>query len=343
MNSDDYACNFRLFGNPPDIPTSQVTLSNGLRTVFRVGKQTGELFALTPFKLRNPAIRFRTFLHLIGPLAIVCVRVSNEGETSELVDLAFGGTLTIDSESLVPCFRIPTGVQCASRSYQASFVSSGEPLVVDSDAVWFGQSTDLSDSFWLNTTALSFSGDSTAVAISWQNRSVKPGETIVVSNLVRWGLGSHKPALDLSATSVPAFVDGPEMIEVNGAVVDRDGDSVSVVVVVDGDYSTLKVLEVDLPSGSVFKSRFRLNDFGVRLGVRNTSLYGIDSTEMISDGVSFATDCQWTVARATETAAVSPPASPTPSFTEGPRERRTMFLLESVLFTYFGSSEENPP
>jgi hypothetical protein len=293
------------------------------------------LFALTPFKLRNPAIRFRRFVHLVGPLALVCVRVSNEGETSELVDVALGGTLTIDGESLVPCFRIPTGFQCVSRLYQASAVSSSEPLVVHSDAVWFGQSTDLSYSFWPNSTALSFSGDSTAVAISWQNRSVKPGETIVLLNLVRWASGSHKPTLDLSATSLPAFVHGPEVIEVNGEVADRDGDSVSVVVVVDGDYSTMKVLEADLPSEFVFKSGFRLNDFSERTGIRDMSLYGIDSTGMISDGFSFVTDCQWTGARATRTPGMSPQVSPTLSFIEGWRERRRTFLLKSVILAYF--------
>jgi hypothetical protein len=204
-------------------------------------------------------------------------------------------------------------------------------MVVDADSVWFGSAADLPTSFWQNASALSFSDGSSAVSISWQNRRLLPSQTVVLSTVVRWGAGSQKPFLDLVSTTFPALIGASDLIEVDGTVNDPDGDSVSVVVVVDRDYSVLVVLAENLASGDALKSHFRLSDFGAAVGNHTVSFYAVDSTGMVSDEVAFRTECAWTGIRPTET----PLVVPTATFTEGLNPRRGFILLDAVLFSYF--------
>jgi hypothetical protein len=333
-DNDDYRYNFRLFGSCPDIPASVVSLSDGFRTLFRVGQQSGELFVLAPGKLRNPRVQFRTFVHVIGVVAIVSVKITNEGSLAQSVSVSIGAALSVDGESRVPCFVASNGFRCVDRSYRLSFVSFGEPLVANCDTYWIGDSADLAGSFWTNSSSLSFSGGPTGVSISWQDRLVGATESLVLSTIVHWGDGSQKPVLDLNCTSFPISVHASDFVDVNGTVFDRDGDSIWVLMVVNGDFTDLRVLASELPSGSVFTSGFRLSDFGVGLGHHTIGFYALDATGMVSENITFTTECVSAEVRPTQTPGRTPVESPTASFTAALQRRRRLVLFEAVLFAY---------
>jgi hypothetical protein len=246
VDGHDYRYNFRLFGGFPEESDLFMSLGDGFRTLFRVGTETGELFTLSSIGLHSRSVRLRTFVQVIGPVAIVSVRITNEGTASESVGVSIGGNLSLNGESQVPCFGVSNGLTCFDRWYSVTFSCFGESIGDRPDSLWFGDAETLSSSFWSDATLQAFTGGSTAIALSWQNRIVPAGKQLVLSTIVRWGAGSQRPILDLNGTSFPSIVYASTSIDVNCTVRDEDDDLVSIFAVADDDYSHLRVLQSEV-------------------------------------------------------------------------------------------------
>jgi hypothetical protein len=327
MDSEDYSFNFRLFGSPSLTSDTVVNLCDGFQTVFRTRELTGRLYVLAPTKVKTSNLQLRTFVTLIGPCAIVAAQISNLGVTAEMIDVSIAGNININGNEFVPCFRTVNGFSGIDAMYSVDFLARDHPIVADADSVWFGDSADLPNSYWINATHQSFSGSKAALSISWRNRTIGPKTSLALPTVLRWGTGSKPPTLTFNPLLNPLV--RSSALEVEGRVEDLDGDSVSILAVFDDDYSQPKVLQSALPSPAAFVLAMRLPDFLTELGLHNLSFVAVDATGTFSNVVSLTIDWQ-------PDAAHSPTVSSSPLFTPSSVDfRRRRLLMEGVFFAYF--------
>jgi hypothetical protein len=130
--------------------------------------------------------------------------------------------------------------------------------------------------------------------MSWQGETIEPGETILRSFVLTWGVGSEPPAINLEATAIPGSIFWEDTFTIAGSVTD-DSPSASIIIVFNNDLRTLVVLPTkivldDTGTGQI-SIPVRLEDCNIREGKHTLDVYAVDCTGEISDPWTFNVVC----------------------------------------------------
>jgi hypothetical protein len=222
-------------------------------------------------KFEDYGLIYRTFITLAGPVAIVTFRVSSISNVNQHANISLSTRLYLGN-STVTCsdFGNGTGFFATANSQRVNFFAHQTGLIANADAYWFGSNSDATRNLWSHINGTSYFGIA-GMSISWHRRLVPAHGEAVMSTLMSWGIPSDPPVLDINWPRWELAIEN-----VSGTIKWAAGDSVSILIVVNDDFS--RVLEVGtLPPGSTFAQDLHING-----GSRDVSVYAIDSTGAIS-------------------------------------------------------------
>jgi hypothetical protein len=158
-------------------------------------------------------------------------------------------------------------------------------MTIGADTYWFGSLSDQEHNKWNHVRVDNYTtGGNSGCAVSWKNRIVPAGETLVFSVVLTWGQDSKPPVLDMSATTIPDVVRIDDRLLLDGDVSDPDNDEFSVYGVVDRDYTNL----IYITKEPRIYVGITASDLGIDSGSHILEFYAIDVTGTFSSPSSFS-------------------------------------------------------
>jgi hypothetical protein len=167
-----------------------------------------------------------------------------------------------------PCVDLGNGDGFVTVGAPLPFIfhARRHPFSVDIDTYWFGDYDIWLENRWNQVTDTHFLGDWSAMSLSWQNRYVPGGGRTILTTVITGVRGSSSPTLDLSSTTIPSSVDWVGFLTISGRATDADGDSVTIIAVLDANPSAGSQIAVYILSGTEFSAPLALIDNGVETG-----------------------------------------------------------------------------
>jgi hypothetical protein len=205
-------------------------------------------------------------------------------------------------------FEDMTGFRYGNSPVFANLHLRNWPLVTDADTYWFGEMYGRVPGYWTMTSTNNYDYFQALVPYfswSWQNRTIGPNSTMLLSSFQVFGAGSTPPVLDLSATQIPSVVFWEDELYLKGQLNDVDSAHGSLLLVYDNDTFEMRVHPQRVETNKAFTLPFRLNESNTRQGYHTLRVYGVDESGELSEPVSFSMEC----------IAPTPPCSRTPTAT----------------------------
>jgi hypothetical protein len=254
--------------------------------------------------------RIDTKVTTLGPLAIVAIKI--ESALDDTIDVSIQAALAIDGVESSSCAKSPSsGFYSEGNSHSLAFLCTDHPMVVDASAYWFGSTLGRFDQNFSQVEVDSFSGEPSAMSVSWHSVDVKSHQPTVLSTVIRIGSGSTHPTLTIQQLEIPAGLPQQGSFRVTGVYTDSDDDSGTIVLVIDFDYTNIVPIEIDLVSGLTFDREISIGSLNLANGSHDVQFYAIDSTGMVSS-------CYSSSLYIGNPPSQSPPETQTPTETQSP-------------------------
>jgi hypothetical protein len=156
------------------------------------------------------------------------------------------------------------------------FICRNHPLVVNVSTFWLGEYDEWMNHFYDN---LSYHSGldkfrNSAMAISWQNRSLPAHGREVLSIIVKWrNQPASRPILLID--DLPSSVSTNDSLSVRGQVNVSNDESVHVAAVLDCDYG--HVVEIGVVPHGVFEAVLLLSHFAAEPGHHNLTFHAVSA------------------------------------------------------------------
>lgn len=124
-----------------------------------------------------------------GKALKITYRIENTGTSTEILSLAGGSDVQIGNNDGAPMERLSDdrGFKMYNGDNQFNFFGINTVDVVNVDTFWFGNLSDLYYNYFVQQTEQSISNVDAAMAYSWHNKTIAPGQTRNFSVLI--GIG----------------------------------------------------------------------------------------------------------------------------------------------------------
>jgi len=171
----------------------------------------------------------------------VAYKITNNSTVTKTVGVASFADIMIGGNDYAPIVNLSgnKGFTMTGDGHVFKFLARNTYSVTDVDAYWFGQYQVVESRKWSTSYTFDYSsagdrrGDS-AMAYSWQNRTLAPGQSLDLSVLIGVGQLNNPPTITANNFAKSTYYPG-EVVNVYGTVNDVDtGDVVSVKYAVDG-------------------------------------------------------------------------------------------------------------
>jgi hypothetical protein len=197
--------NFNLLGRTDDSEQNAIEISSsGFRTAVVDGLGNYHYIIWRESYLTTSDLFIETHITLMGAAALCVFTLANQANTTQSVSAALFCDLRVNGADGAACHAFSSGNGFYARADSAvvNFFVSNHPLVTDVDTFWFGPYQNWMTSLWSQTGETSVSGVDTAMAMSWTDRLVAPGERLVLSTVITWRVGGEprsEPRFDVNA------------------------------------------------------------------------------------------------------------------------------------------------
>jgi hypothetical protein len=182
---------------------------------------------------------------------------------------------------------IRTGMTISDYARNITLILSNRPDVTPVSTFWFGYFGSMDANRWSQSLVDSFSGFDSACAFSWQSVVVPAYGTVNLVFIIQSIPKSDPPVLDMSSTSLPASVHHTSSITLIGTATSQVFETnIALVGVVDNDLANRRsVWGSSIVSGSLFSISVPAETIGG--GYHTFTVYAVDSTGAVSEGLSF--------------------------------------------------------
>jgi hypothetical protein len=145
---------------------------------------------------------------------------------------------------------------------------------------------------WRQVVQDRFWGRDSAMAFSWQNISIQPGETVPRMAVLKFGLPyMNNLTLSLDQSRLPQDVANMDSFDLTAyAASDNHHANVSIFIAADYNYSNGQRLPGPFPVNQVFTFTVTVQTFGFGPGVHEYLVCAVDDVGTISNGFFLTTD-----------------------------------------------------
>jgi hypothetical protein len=277
--------NFNIVGRTDDADQRVIQVAySGFRTLIRDDLGFNYYLYNREPQTTTSNLLCETHITLVGAAAVCVFAIHNQAEATQSVSVALSLDLLVNGADNAPCYEFAArnGFYAMGEASRLNFYVASHPLVVDADTYWFGPYQNWSISIWNQSTWSEFSGADSAMSMSWQNRPIAPGQRLVLSTVLTWGLGSSNPTLNVGSMSIPNPINWEANFTVSGTATDPEGRPLTIIIVADGDYSRLKKLGNYIASGAAFSYQANFRELEIRGGEHLLEVMAIEITGAVS-------------------------------------------------------------
>ncbi|WP_434310571.1 isopeptide-forming domain-containing fimbrial protein [Hominifimenecus sp. rT4P-3] len=157
------------------------------------------------------------------------VTVTNRDSANHNVGIACGTDVQINTNDSAACNKTALGFQMSNGSEVFNcIVNSSVTGETSADAKWVGRysgnpgTSSWTGYYWADSSASSVSNVDSALCFSWQNRQLKPGDSIVFSAWFGVGTPANEPILNQSTSKATISANGTT-VNIDGRVADDSG------------------------------------------------------------------------------------------------------------------------
>jgi hypothetical protein len=277
---------FNVYG---EINGTQVRTSfAGYTALLAINGDQVQMFSTKPANLS--AVVLSLGYHYLSTNALLLgLQVENFNDSTQTVDVAITADILFGGHDDAPCHAIPGGhgFSMLSDLDEFTFITGGYSLVTDASTFWFGRFSNRSDNIWNQVQELSFAGADSAMAFSWQDIVLLPGQRSRQNVLMRFG-GFETSHVSLTLTfpsfATPVFCHAPLAFQ---GVVNVEGSptepAVTIFLVVDGDIAEMEEIDGQFVLGHSFTLAVVPSDFGIHTGVHSLAFYAVDADGDVSE------------------------------------------------------------
>jgi hypothetical protein len=117
------------------------------------------------------------FSHYSPRELLVSFRLTNAGTSNRSVGVSVGADVMISEDDNATCSVLDggLGINMTSGGWTFQWVLKNYTVVAPVDAFWFGRSDTLIQNRWSQVNVQAVESVDTAMAFSWQNRTIPPG------------------------------------------------------------------------------------------------------------------------------------------------------------------------
>ncbi len=159
-----------------------------------------------------------------GKAVKITYQLKNNGSESEIISIAGGSDVQIGNNDGAPMTRLNDGrgFMMYNGSDQFNFFGLNTVGVTNVDTFWFGSLRYLYENYFIQQKETTISGVDSAMAYSWQNKTITPGQARNFSILIGiGGAGSEIP------TEIGVNFDSQGGSDVDTIIVAMAGDTIS--------------------------------------------------------------------------------------------------------------------
>ncbi|KAI5510345.1 hypothetical protein TVAGG3_0717410 [Trichomonas vaginalis G3] len=237
---------------------------------------------------KNTRIEAKLNNHVNNDFIFISFTVSNNNQ--EPIDFSLGIyadlQLLIPQSTIIPLdFR--QGFTIKSNSESCSVLTHGLNSSTNADAFWYGtpdinnRRTLTTNPYWENLSNPQEIHGDIEMALSWQNRIIKAGETVEFGFTIGKGTSIKTPPKLILNTELQERYDPETKLSINFTVYDNDvNDDVTVFV-----YNSInqKTLNSSFKTNETFKHKYAIITKTLKHGIYNFQIWAVDSSDYTSN------------------------------------------------------------